>query len=105
MQSCKVFPPPPGALGVDSLRLVVVVRDEPPPAGGVASVGGVAKDDVPGVPEEEGGVSFEVEPGELTGGGDNGAMGATWSAGVLIAEGDLGAGADGAGAGALGAEV
>jgi hypothetical protein len=93
--------------------VVPVVRAVPPLVGGVESVGGADKGCVVCVPPDDGDegvvcwVWGEVESGLLTGGGDSGATGPTWGAGVPTAEGAVGAAAGGAGAvgaGAAGAE-
>jgi hypothetical protein len=84
MQSFIVSPPPPGRLGAAWLGLVLVVREPPPPTGGVASVGEDASGEVFGVAPGVGDVGVVVcpvvadgEPGAATGGGDSGATGPT----------------------------
>src|SRR5262245_22209092 len=99
--------PPPGALGADSLGLVPVAREAPPPPGKVAVVPAPGA----GVVRPSGGVTVVVvPPGVVTVvpplprkvevvGGDRGATGATCGAGVPIPDGAnaRGAGATGAG--------
>jgi hypothetical protein len=87
MQSCRLLPPPPGALGALSLGLElapVVVPGVPPPDDGVAVVGGEDKGGTPVVPPDDEplgaadcGVCVDGELGAETGGGESGAIGAT----------------------------
>ena len=101
MQAWMPGAPPPGALGADSLALAPVARADPPPPGkvGVVPIPGA------GVVRPSGGVGVTVTPpGVVTVvpplprnvevvGGDKGATGATWGAGVPMADGGSARGA------------
>jgi hypothetical protein len=124
MHAATPAPPPPGALGADSLALPVVARDGPPPPGKVVTVPPEVGDVTPlrtpegvvdGVRPSPSGVVEGADPPPVSvvgglalpplrkfelGGGESGATCGTCGAGVPMAEGalapGLAAGPDGA---------